>query len=94
MKYNQNEKLKQVDFCTMVVGVDVEIEIHYATAFDYRGLAVRRIQISNDALSFEAIKRWTDELMEKHSKTQVTKLGSLTFTNLWKYTLPFDIIAL
>ncbi len=32
MKYNQNEKLKQMDLSTMVIGVDVGSELHYARA--------------------------------------------------------------
>jgi transposase len=72
MKYNQNEKLKQVDFCTMVVGVDVGSETHYARAFDYRGFELSGVfKISNDAVGFEAFKRWTHELMEKHDKAKV-----------------------
>jgi hypothetical protein len=43
MKYNQNEKLKQMDLSTMVVGVDIGSELHYARAFDYRGFELSGI---------------------------------------------------
>ncbi len=70
MKYNQNEKLKQMDLSTMVVGVDVGSELHYARAFDYRGFELSGIfEISNDAAGFEAFQKWTHELMKKCSKT-------------------------
>lgn len=72
MKYNQNEKLKQLDFNTMVVGVDVGSELHYARAFDFRGFELSGVfKISNDAAGFEAFKKWSHELMEKHNKTQI-----------------------
>ena len=72
MKYNQNEKLKQLDFHTIVVGIDVGSEMHYARAFDYKGFELSGVfKISNDAAGFEAFKKWTHELMKKHNKTQI-----------------------
>jgi len=72
MKYNQNEKLKQMDLSTMVVGIDVGSELHYARAFDYRGIELSGIfKISNDAVGFEAFEKWTHELMKKHDKTRI-----------------------
>ena len=37
MNYTQNEKIEQVTDSTMVVGVDIGSQIHYARAFDNRG---------------------------------------------------------
>jgi transposase len=72
MKYNQNEKLKQMDLSTMVVGVDVGSELHYARAFDYRGVELSGIlKISNDAAGFETFEKWKHELMKKHDKSKV-----------------------
>ncbi|MFZ5988071.1 MAG: IS110 family transposase [Bacillota bacterium] len=72
MKYNQNEKLKQMDLSTMVVGVDVGSELHYARAFDYRGIELSGVlKISNDAVGFEAFEKWTHELMKKHDKSKL-----------------------
>lgn len=36
MKRTQNEKLLQIKFETLIVGIDVGKEIHYARAFDFR----------------------------------------------------------
>lgn len=72
MKYNQNEKLKQLDFYTMIVGVDVGSELHYARAFDYRGFELSGVfKISNDAAGFEAFEKWTHELMKKNDKAKI-----------------------
>ena len=37
MNYTQNEKIEQVTDSTMVVGVDIGSQIHYARAFYNRG---------------------------------------------------------
>lgn len=37
MNYTQNEKIEQVTDSTMVVGIDIGSQIHYARAFDNRG---------------------------------------------------------
>jgi len=37
MKSTQNEKISQIKFSTLVVGIDVAKETHYARAFDFRG---------------------------------------------------------
>ena len=37
MNYTQNEKIEQVTDTTMVVGVDIGSQTHYARAFDNRG---------------------------------------------------------
>ena len=71
MKYTQNEKLNQLDFSTLVVGVDVGSEFHYARAFDFRGIELSGVfKISNDAAGFEAYEKWKHELMEKHDKSR------------------------
>jgi len=71
MKYNQNEKLNQMDLSTMVVGIDVGSESHYARAFDYRGIELSGVfKISNDAAGFEAFEKWTHDLMKKHGKSR------------------------
>ncbi len=72
MKYNQNEKLKQMDLSTIVVGVDVGSELHYARAFDYRGIELSGVlEISNDAVGFKAFEEWTQKLMNTHAKSRL-----------------------
>ena len=72
MKYNQNEKLKQMDLSTMIIGVDVGSELHYARAFDYRGVELSGVlKISNDAAGFEAFEKWKHELMKMNDKSRV-----------------------
>lgn len=42
MNYTQNAKIEQVTDKTMVVGVDIESQLHYARAFDNRGRELTR----------------------------------------------------
>lgn len=72
MKYTQNEKILQVTEETLIVGVDVASELHFARAFDYRGLELGKvIRISNDADGFQSFKTWINELKLKHEKKTV-----------------------
>ena len=42
MNYTQNHKIAQVTENTLIVGVDIGSEQHYARAFDWRGLELTR----------------------------------------------------
>ena len=50
MNYTQNEKIEQVTDTTMVVGIDIGSQTHYARAFDNRGreLTKRVFSFKND----------------------------------------------
>lgn len=57
MNYTQNEKIEQVTDTTMVVGVDIGSQTHYARAFDNRGRELtKRVfhfrMISRDLIPF------------------------------------------
>lgn len=72
MKYTQNEKILQVTEETLIVGVDIASEIHYARAFDHRGIEVGRLlKFSNDVEGFEQFTRWVGAIEEKCNKTKV-----------------------
>jgi len=43
MKYSQNSKIMQIKQDTLIIGVDVASETHYARAFDYRGIELSRL---------------------------------------------------
>ena len=54
--YTQNEKIEQVTDSTIVVGVDIGSQIHYARAFDNRGreLTKRVFSFHNDLEGFNS----------------------------------------
>lgn len=50
MNHTQNRKIMQVTQTTLVVGVDIGSQWHYARAFDWRGIELTRkvFCLSND----------------------------------------------
>lgn len=72
MKYNQNEKILQISNETLIIGVDVASETHYARAFDYRGIELGKlIRFDNNAVGFATLGLWIRELRLKHHKQHV-----------------------
>ncbi|MDD4767954.1 MAG: hypothetical protein PHF87_10330 [Desulfotomaculaceae bacterium] len=50
MKNTQNKKILQIKIETLVIGIDIGKETHYARAFDYRGIELARLlKFSNTA---------------------------------------------
>jgi len=72
MKYTQNDKIMQITENTLVIGVDVASELHYARAFDYRGIEYGRLlKFSNDGEGFAAFVEWIGKLRAAHSKNHI-----------------------
>lgn len=73
MNYTQNEKIEQVTDSTMVVGVDIGSQIHYARAFDNRGreLTKRMFSFHNDLEGFNSFNLWAETLKTENKKTAV-----------------------
>ena len=74
MKYNtQNAKIASITEKTLVLGIDVGSETHYARAFDWRNYEYSKtpLAFSNDEVGFLTFKAWVEDLKEKHGKTAV-----------------------
>ncbi|KJS73333.1 MAG: transposase [Desulfotomaculum sp. BICA1-6] len=72
MKRTQNEKISQIKIETLVVGIDIGKETHYARAFDYRGIELAKLlKFSNTAEGFELLGRWMQSTCRQHAKTEV-----------------------
>ena len=72
MKYTQNEKILQHTEKTLIIGVDVASETHYARAFDYRGIEIGKIiKFSNKAEGFSNFSLWVKEIQFKYKKEAV-----------------------
>lgn len=74
MKYNtQNEKIEAITDNTMVVGIDIGSEEHYARAFDNRGreLSAKPFSFHNDEEGFASLITWMEELKQKHDMRHV-----------------------
>ena len=59
MNYTQNDKIEQVADTTLVVGVDIGSQTHYARAFDNRGkeLTKKVFSFGNDIEGFNTFKK-------------------------------------
>lgn len=72
MNYTQNEKILQVKESSLVVGIDIGSETHYARAFDWRGIELCKvIKFSNNLFGFEKFNIWLKKLKEENKKTNV-----------------------
>ena len=74
MKSNtQNKKIEAITEKTLVVGIDVGSETHYARAFDHRGIEYSKkpFKFSNDEAGFASFKAWILEYKEAHDKDKV-----------------------
>ena len=74
MKSNtQNKKIEAITEKTLVIGIDVGSETHYARAFDYRGIEYSKkpFKFSNTEAGFVTFKEWILDLKEKHEKDKV-----------------------
>jgi transposase len=69
MKFNQNQRILQVSEEVMIVGIDVASEIHYARAFDNRGIEQGKVlRFTNDLEGFKAFVKWVDAIRLKAGK--------------------------
>lgn len=74
MNYNtQNVKIASITEKTLIVGIDVGSETHYARAFDWRNFEFTRkpLAFSNTEAGFLTFKAWIEEIQERNGKTAV-----------------------
>lgn len=72
MYYTQNEKISQVKFETLVVGIDIASKTHYARAFDWRGIELSKtLKFESTASGFENLSNWLSEVCHANNKTDV-----------------------
>ena len=72
MNYTQNEKIEQATDTTLVVGVDIGSQTHYARAFDnrWRELTKRVFSFQNDIEGFNSFQLWTEKLKMRIKRLQ------------------------
>lgn len=72
MSITQNEKISQVKDTTLVVGVDISSETHYARAFDWRGLELSKVcKFESACYGFENFSEWLAELCKTNQKDNI-----------------------
>jgi transposase len=67
MDYTQNSKIAQVTEKTLIIGIDIGGEYHYARTFNWRGqeLSKRAFRFSDDILGYQAFDQWISGHKEK-----------------------------
>ena len=74
MNYNtQNAKIEAITEKTLIVGIDVGSETHYARVFDHRGVEYSKkpFRFSNDEYGFKGLMDWILAIKVKHEKDKV-----------------------
>ena len=72
MKYTQNKKIMQVEETTLVVGIDIASEEHYARACDWRGIEIGKVfRFSNSREGFDNFKEWQEKLKKENKKEKI-----------------------
>jgi len=72
MKYTQNEKIMQITENTLIIGVDIASDVHYARAFDYRGIELDKvIKFNNDIQGFKVFSDWITKIATNNHKQHV-----------------------
>lgn len=73
MNYTQNDRIEQVTDSTLVIGIDIGSQIHYARAFDNRGRELTRkvFTFHNDLEGFNTFNLWAEALKAENEKTDV-----------------------
>ena len=69
----QNTKIKSITEKTLVVGIDVGSETHYARAFDWRNIELSSspYAFSNSIDGFQAFLAWAKEIAADNSKEEI-----------------------
>lgn len=72
MKYTQNEKILQIKETTLIVGIDVGSEKHYARAFNFRGVEHGKLLVfNNNAEGIVRLKEWSSKIAKSNGFTEV-----------------------
>ena len=73
MNSTQNKKLEQVKSTTLVIGIDVGSETHYARAFDWRGYeySKKAFKFSNTEHGFVELLDWIQSIKEEKDKDDI-----------------------
>lgn len=83
MNHTQNKKINQVQEGTIIIGIDIASEVHYARAFDWRGIELGKVIFFDNKLEgFTKLNMWIQTLMIKHGKEKIM-LGAEPTGHYW-----------
>lgn len=92
MKYNQNFKIMQITDKTLIIGVDIAKKMHYARAFDWRGIEVdRTINFKANSTGFSEFMGWAKKTAKKNGKDKI--IVGIEPTGHYWYTFAQALLA-
>ena len=73
MNSTQNKKLEQVKSTTMVIGIDIGSETHYARAFDWRGyeFSKKAFRFNNTEHGFADLLKWMRNIKDEQGSEDI-----------------------
>lgn len=72
MNFTQNQKINQVTERNIVVGIDIASEIHYARAFDWRGIELGQVfRFENSREGFDSFLSWMEGIKRDNDKDRI-----------------------
>ena len=72
MNCKLNDKIKQVEETSLVIGIDIGSTTHYARAYDWRKMELAKVfRFSNTLEGFEALSRWMENIQALRCKEKV-----------------------
>ncbi|WP_088225472.1 IS110 family transposase [Desulfosporosinus sp. FKB] len=83
MNFTQNEKLNQLSETSIVIGVDIASKLHYARAFDWRGVELGKVfKFANSAEGFKDLSAWIGQLKKQTQKDSIV-IGAEPTGHYW-----------
>ena len=69
----QNAKIAAISEKTLVVGIDIGSETHFARAFDYRGIEYTKkaFEFSNTEAGFQDFKAFVNDIARAYGKDKI-----------------------
>lgn len=72
MNFTQNQKIRQLTERTLVIGIDIGCNMHYARAFDWRGCEMSHVfKFQNSRIGFNAFKCWAQKTASQYGKKKI-----------------------
>ena len=72
MNCKLNDKIKQVEETSLVIGIDIGSTTHYARAYDWRKMELAKVfRFSNTLEGFETLSRWMENIQALRKKENV-----------------------
>lgn len=69
MKYTQNQKIMQITEDSLIIGIDIAKDVHFARDIDYRGIEYgRTLSFKNEREGFEKLEHWINKIKERNDK--------------------------